>query len=115
VSASAFASRLSELTCGERRASTPAGRQDCALPVSRQGEPGHDRAGGAVADIKGLRLSGYIAWPIWLLVHLWYLVGFQNRLLVFIQRFSGFATHGRGARLITEPAASAAGGNQADR
>jgi NADH dehydrogenase len=62
----------------------------------------------AVADIKGLRLSGLIAWLIWLFVHLWYLVGFQNRLLVFIQWFFSFATHGRGARLITEPAASAA-------
>ena len=61
----------------------------------------------AVADIKGLKLSGLIAWLIWLFVHLWYLVGFQNRLLVFIQWFFSFATHGRGARLITEPAASA--------
>ena len=33
----------------------------------------------AVADIKGLRLSGFIAWVTWLVVHLWYLVGFQNR------------------------------------
>jgi NADH dehydrogenase len=62
----------------------------------------------AVADIKGLKLSGLIAWLIWLFVHLWYLVGFQNRLLVFIQWFFSFATRGRGARLITEPAASAA-------
>ncbi len=66
----------------------------------------------AVADIKGMRLSGLIAWLIWLFVHLWYLVGFQNRLLVFIQWFSSFVTHGRGARLITEPAASAARGGQ---
>ncbi len=33
----------------------------------------------AVADIKGLKLSGFIAWITWLVVHLWYLVGFQNR------------------------------------
>jgi len=32
----------------------------------------------AVADIKGLRLSGFLAWVIWLVVHLWYLIGFQN-------------------------------------
>jgi NADH dehydrogenase len=55
----------------------------------------------AVADIKGLRLSGFIAWATWLVVHLWYLVGFQNRLLVFIRWSISFATHGRGARLIT--------------
>jgi NADH dehydrogenase len=55
----------------------------------------------AVADVKGLRLSGFIAWLTWLLVHLWYLVGFENRILVFIRWSFSFATHGRGARLIT--------------
>ena len=39
----------------------------------------------AVADIKGLKLSGFIAWLTWLVVHLCYLVGFQNRLLVLIR------------------------------
>jgi NADH dehydrogenase len=57
--------------------------------------------GAAVADIKGLRLSGHIAWITWLVVHLWYLVGFQNRLLVLIRWTVSFFTHGRGARLIT--------------
>ena len=56
----------------------------------------------AVADIKGLRLSGFIAWVTWLVVHLFYLVGFQNRILVFIRWFVSFTTHGRGARLITK-------------
>jgi NADH dehydrogenase len=54
----------------------------------------------AVADIKGLRLSGFIAWYTWLAVHLFYLIGFQNRLLVFIRWGFSFVTHGRGARLI---------------
>jgi NADH dehydrogenase len=57
--------------------------------------------GAAVADIKGLKLSGFLAWATWLMVHLWYLVGFQNRVLVFIQWFFSFATRGRGSRLIT--------------
>ncbi|MGD0580605.1 MAG: NAD(P)/FAD-dependent oxidoreductase, partial [Bryobacteraceae bacterium] len=39
----------------------------------------------AVALIAGQKLSGWIAWATWLFVHLMYLVGFQNRLLVFIQ------------------------------
>jgi NADH:ubiquinone reductase (H+-translocating) len=56
----------------------------------------------AVADIKGIRLSGFLAWATWLVVHLWYLIGFQNRLLVFIRWSISFATHGRGARLITD-------------
>ncbi len=56
----------------------------------------------AVADIKGLRLSGFFAWIAWLVVHLWYLVGFQNRILVFIRWSVSFLTHGRGDRLITD-------------
>ena len=56
----------------------------------------------AVADIKGIRLSGFPAWSAWLLVHLWYLIGFQNRILVLIRWSFSFATHGRGARLITD-------------
>jgi NADH dehydrogenase len=55
----------------------------------------------AVADVGGLRLSGLIAWITWVGVHLWYLVGFQNRVIVFIRWVFSFATHGRGARLIT--------------
>ena len=60
----------------------------------------------AVADIRGLRLSGPVAWLTWLLVHLWYLVGFQNRVVVFIRWAFSFFTHGRGARLITKADAS---------
>jgi NADH dehydrogenase len=55
----------------------------------------------AVADIKGLRLSGFPAWFMWLAIHLWYLVGFQNRIIVFIRWGISFFTHNRGARLIT--------------
>ena len=47
-------------------------------------------------------MSGFLAWFTWLVVHLWYLVGFQNRLVVFIRWWFSFMTHGRGARLITE-------------
>jgi NADH:ubiquinone reductase (H+-translocating) len=54
----------------------------------------------AVADIKGLHLSGFIAWYTWLAVHLFYLIGFQNRLLVLVRWSFSFFTHGRGARLI---------------
>jgi NADH dehydrogenase len=55
----------------------------------------------AVADLHLIRLSGFPAWLTWLVVHLWYLVGFQNRLLVFIRWSFSFFTRGRGARLIT--------------
>jgi NADH dehydrogenase len=55
----------------------------------------------AVADLKGVHLSGFLAWVTWLVVHLFYLIGFQNRLLVFLRWTISFVTHGRGARLIT--------------
>ena len=57
----------------------------------------------AVADINGLRLHGFVAWITWLVVHIYYLVGFQNRLVVVIRWSFSFITHGRSARLITEP------------
>ena len=55
----------------------------------------------AVADLPRIRLSGFLAWIIWLFIHLWYLIGFQNRLLVFLRWSISFFTHGRGSRLIT--------------
>ena len=58
----------------------------------------------AVADIKHIRLSGFLAWITWLTVHIWYLIGFENRLLVLTRWAFSFFAHGRGARLITEPA-----------
>jgi NADH dehydrogenase len=55
----------------------------------------------AVADLGRVRLAGFPAWVTWLVVHLFYLIGFQNRLLVMLRWTISFATHGRGARLIT--------------
>ncbi len=62
----------------------------------------------AVADVKGVHLAGFPAWALWLLVHLFYLSGFQNRLLVVLRWTIGFVTRGRGARLIVERRAPAA-------
>ena len=58
--------------------------------------------GAAVAEIKRVRISGIAAWIVWLVVHLWYLVGFQNRVLVFVRWSFSFVSHGRGSRLITD-------------
>jgi NADH dehydrogenase len=55
----------------------------------------------AVAQIGKLHVSGLIAWMMWLFIHLMYLVGFQNRLVVLLQWFYSYATFNRGARLIT--------------
>ena len=54
----------------------------------------------AVAQLPGVRISGFPAWLTWLTVHLFYLIGFENRLLVLFRWTISFLTHGRGARLI---------------
>jgi NADH dehydrogenase len=55
----------------------------------------------AVADIRGLRLTGFIAWLAWALVHILNLIGFRNRVLVATQWLWSYLTFQRGARLIT--------------
>ena len=53
-----------------------------------------------MADIKGVQLSGLLAWMTWLAVHIFYLIGFQNRVLVLARWAVSFVTRGRSARLI---------------
>jgi NADH:ubiquinone reductase (H+-translocating) len=55
----------------------------------------------AVADIRGLRLTGFVAWLAWAVVHILNLIGFRNRLLVGLQWLWSYLTLQRGARLIT--------------
>jgi len=55
----------------------------------------------AVAQIRGLRLHGLLAWLTWLFVHLWYLISFRNRLAVFIDWCWSYVSFRHGARLIT--------------
>ena len=56
----------------------------------------------AVADLPPrIRVGGFVAWALWLGIHLFYLIGFQNRLLVLLRWAFSFLTHGRGTRLIT--------------
>jgi NADH:ubiquinone reductase (H+-translocating) len=55
----------------------------------------------AVADIRGLRLTGFVAWLAWAVVHILNLIGFRNRVLVGLQWLWSYLTLQRGARLIT--------------
>jgi NADH dehydrogenase len=57
----------------------------------------------AVAELGKLHFSGYLAWLLWLFIHLLYIVGFENRLLIAIQWGFEYFTWNRGARLITGP------------
>ncbi|MCF7797564.1 MAG: NAD(P)/FAD-dependent oxidoreductase [Lentisphaeria bacterium] len=54
----------------------------------------------AVAEFGRFRISGFFAWVTWLLVHIYYLTGFKNRLFVVIQWAWAYLTFDRGARLI---------------
>jgi NADH:ubiquinone reductase (H+-translocating) len=55
----------------------------------------------AVADFGKFHLSGLIAWLAWLFIHIFFLIGFRNRLIVMIQWAWSYFTYERGARLIT--------------
>jgi NADH dehydrogenase len=55
----------------------------------------------AIAMIDRIHMSGFLAWTAWLVVHLWYLIGFRNRLVVLITWAWSYVTYRRGARLIT--------------
>jgi len=55
----------------------------------------------AVADIRGWKISGFFAWAAWLGIHIFFLIGFRNRLLVMIEWAWAYVTWQRGARLIT--------------
>jgi NADH:ubiquinone reductase (H+-translocating) len=56
--------------------------------------------GRAVADIWKLHFGGFLAWLIWTFVHIFFLIGFRNRVMVMLQWAWSYLTYGRGARLI---------------
>jgi NADH dehydrogenase len=56
----------------------------------------------AVLQFRSLRIGGFLAWFAWLFIHIFYLIGFKNRISVFAQWTWSYLTFKRGARLITE-------------
>lgn len=60
----------------------------------------------AVTEFAGIRLSGYIAWIAWMAVHLLNLLGFRNKLVVFINWFYRYFTYDRGTRIIIKRGAA---------
>ena len=61
----------------------------------------------AVVDLRGLHVSGFAAWLFWLALHIYYLVGFGNRLLVMSRWAGAYFARARGARLITSSGGAA--------
>jgi NADH dehydrogenase len=72
-----------------------------AFQYLNKGEMAVIGRGAAVANIFGVRLSGFVAWFIWLFIHLMYLVNFESRVVVFVQWGFQYLTFSRAQRLIT--------------
>jgi NADH dehydrogenase len=54
----------------------------------------------AVVDLRGLRFSGLLAWWFWLAAHVFFLIGFRNRLIVLLNLGWAYWTYQRHARII---------------
>lgn len=54
----------------------------------------------AVADIGKMHVSGFSAWVIWMVVHLMFLMGFRNKIIVFMNWVYSYFTYDRGARIV---------------
>lgn len=77
----------------------PAGRK--AFAYYDKGSMATIGRSAAVAEIKNLKLTGFVAWVAWLGVHLMFLIGFRNKFSVLVQWMYSYFTFKRGARIIT--------------
>tara|TARA_R110002050_G_scaffold188574_3_gene323184 strand:- start:7808 stop:9100 length:1293 start_codon:yes stop_codon:yes gene_type:complete len=57
----------------------------------------------AVVDMKNIRFQGVFAWFVWMFVHLFFLIGFRNRMVVFVNWVYNYVRFDREARLIIRP------------
>ena len=55
----------------------------------------------AVMQAGRVKLTGFVAWLLWIVIHVWYLIGFRNRVAVMLNWFWNYITYRQGARLIT--------------
>ena len=78
-----------------------AGRPRAKFHYRDQGQLAVIGRGQAVADFGRFHLSGFLAWFTWIFIHIFYLIGFPNRVLVFVQWAWSYISFERGARLIT--------------
>jgi NADH dehydrogenase len=100
-----------------RAVSARVGQHDATAPVApfRYFDRGYLATVGrayAIGDIGPLHLSGWSAWAVWAVVHIAYLIGYRNRLLVLTQWLWKYLTYQRGARLITRDQGAARGDAQ---
>ena len=69
----------------------------------------------AVVDLLFVKLKGFFAWLFWLLIHIYFLIEFDNKLVVMIQWVWNYFTRNRGARLITGKELEAVGGDRSKK
>lgn len=69
----------------------------------------------AIAWARGIKMRGFVAWMAWLFIHLLYLIGFKNRLVVLLTWAWSYVSYKRGARLITSTGWSPHGGPTVSR
>ncbi len=79
------------------------GRRRGAFRYRERGQMATIGRSRAICDFGGLRFGGFGAWVFWLCVHIYFLVGFKNRLFVVVQWAWSYLSYGRGARLIVSP------------
>lgn len=77
------------------------GNTRCVFTYVHRGSLATIGRGAAIADFGRLRLSGFTAWVTWLFVHIYFLIGFRNRLVVMFNWLWSYVTFQSGARLIT--------------
>jgi NADH dehydrogenase len=77
-----------------------AGRPSTSFRYRHQGLLATIGRGAAVVDLGSVRLTGLVAWWFWLLAHVYFLIGFRNRLVVLIDWADAYWTYHRGARII---------------
>ena len=87
---------------GEAIAREVAGKQRGSFHYFDKGQLAVIGRGRAVADIWRFEFGGLLAWLIWIFVHIFFLIGFRNRVVVLTEWAISYFTYKRGARLITD-------------
>jgi NADH dehydrogenase len=79
-----------------------AGRERTPFRYRDKGQLAVIGRGQAVADLGRIRTSGFLAWQLWIWVHIFFLIGFRNRVIVLFEWAWSYITFQRGARVITD-------------
>ena len=79
-----------------------AGKERLPFRYRNKGQLAVIGRGHAVADLGRIRTGGFVAWQLWIWVHIFFLIGFRNRVVVLFEWAWSYITFQRGARVITD-------------